>query len=97
MHKEIGLEIESDWLLDGYGIGSAPAAIGRHETVEAWVLEGAGWDRLARPAFPPAEGMGLRCGAFFDLRGAAASHSVCDGASWRVVMTIVLAALAMIS
>jgi hypothetical protein len=27
MHKETGFETESDWLLDGYGIGSAPAAI----------------------------------------------------------------------
>jgi hypothetical protein len=117
MHKETGLEIESDWLLDGYGIGSAPAAIGRHATVPAserngrghnapglasilhchsWVLEGAGWDRLARPALSPAEGWAY-AGAFFDLTGAAASHLVCGSASWRVVMTIVLAAVAVIS
>jgi hypothetical protein len=85
MHKEMGLEMESDWLLDGNGIGSAPAVIRWHSTVRAperhgrghnapglpgiihchsWVLEGARGDRLARPAVPPAEGMGLRWSVF---------------------------------
>ena len=62
----------------------------------SWALEGAGSDRLARPAFPPAEGMGLRW-SVLDLTGAAASRLVCGSASCRVVMTIVLAALAVIS
>jgi DoxX-like family len=51
---------------------------------------------LLAPRFPRLKEWAY-AGAFFDLRGAAASHLVCGGASWRVVMTIVLAALAMIS
>jgi uncharacterized membrane protein YphA (DoxX/SURF4 family) len=35
--------------------------------------------------------------AFFDLKGAATSHVVCDSASWHVVVTVVLAALTVIS
>jgi hypothetical protein len=76
--QETGFETENDWLLEGYGIASVPAAIPRRnsvrqkETVEAvmrldypayfdailgfWLVLG----EIARPAFPAAEGMGLR-------------------------------------
>jgi DoxX-like family len=117
MHKETGLEIESDWLLDGYGIGSAPAAIRRRGTVRASERNGQAITRLGYPAYfvvilgfwKVLAGIALLApryprlkewayaGAFFDLTGAAASHLVCGSASWRVVMTIVLAALAVIS
>jgi Sigma-70 region 2 len=81
MQKEKGFETENDWLLDGYVIGSVPAAIGRRGAIRAserngrghhaprlpgilcchsWVLESVREDRLARTAFPSAEGMGLR-------------------------------------
>jgi uncharacterized membrane protein YphA (DoxX/SURF4 family) len=51
---------------------------------------------LLAPRFPRLKEWAC-AGAFFDLTGAAASHLVCGSASWRVVMTIVLAALAVIS
>jgi len=51
---------------------------------------------LLAPRFPRLKEWAY-AGAFFDLTGAAASHLLCGSASWRVVMTIVLAALAVIS
>ena len=51
---------------------------------------------LLAPRFPRLKEWAY-AGAFFDLTGAAASHVVCGSATWRVVMTVVLAALALIS
>jgi len=116
-HKETGFETENDWLLDGYGIGSVPAAIRRRGAIRAserngrghhapglpgilcchsGVLESARGVALLAPRFPRLKEWAY-AGAFFDLTGAAASHVVCGSATWRVVMTVVLAALALIS
>jgi|SRR5713101_3742370 len=51
---------------------------------------------LLAPRFPRLKEWAY-AGAFFNLTGAAASHLVCGSASWRVVMTTVLTALAVIS
>jgi uncharacterized membrane protein YphA (DoxX/SURF4 family) len=51
---------------------------------------------LLAPRFPRLKEWAY-AGAFFNLTGAAASHLVCGSASWRVVLTIVLASLAVIS
>jgi hypothetical protein len=41
-HKETGFETENDWLLDGYGIGSVPAAIRRRGAIRESERNGRG-------------------------------------------------------
>ncbi len=39
----------------------------------------------------------MNAGIFFNMTGAAASHAVCGDAAWHVVVSLVLAALAVAS